>query len=344
MRRSSLAESGLDVSPEEVSRLFAPFVLRRFAPDDPEWTAEIARRQRKIGKRYWKRRLLGWLPSWQRRGDTVLGEYTKAWAGIDYAQYDPGAGAPPRPSPWIWRDECWFASDIGATRVRQLLLVRWIERLRPARVLEVGCGNGVNLMLLAGRFPDVRFAGVDLTRTGPRAAAALQREAVLPRALQDFAPLPLADPSAFRRVRFTTGDAARLPFADRSVDLVLTVLALEQMERVREAALREIARVARRHVLMIEPFREVNDRGWPLRYVVARDYFRGRISELSGYGLVPVAALDDFPQEAYLRACAVLAEVPAAHRSAPAPARAGAEGGRGGCREADRRAGREARS
>jgi SAM-dependent methyltransferase len=164
-------------------------------------------------------------------------------------------------------------------------------------------------MLMAGRFPETRFTGVDLTRTGPRAAAALQREAVLPRALQDFAPLPLADSTAFRRVRFASGDASRLPFADGSFDLVVTVLALEQMERVRERALREVARVSRRHVLMIEPFRECNASGWPMRYVVARDYFRGRIAELSGLGMSPILVTDDFPQEAFLRACAVLAEI-----------------------------------
>lgn len=307
MQRASLAESGLDVSPEEVSRLFAPFVLERHAPGDPAWDAEIARRARKYRRRYWQRRLLGWLPRWQRRGDTVKAEYSKAWASIDYAQYDPSR-TPPRPSPWEWRGERYSASDLGGTRVRQLLLVRMLERLRPRRVLEVGCGNGVNLMLLAGRFPDVSFTGADLTREGPRAAHDLQRAPELPRAMQAYAPLPLADATAFRRVGFVSADASRLPFPDGAFDLVVTILALEQMERVREAALREIARVAGRHTLMIEPFAELNEHGGRLHYAVARDYFRGRIADLPGYGLAPRLALDDFPQEAFLGACLVLAE------------------------------------
>ena len=70
--------------------------------------------------------------------------------------------------------------------------------------------------------------------------------------------MPLADPTAFRRIRFCQGNAPSLPFADGEFDLVTTVLALEQMERVREQALAEVARVACRHTLMIEPFREVN--------------------------------------------------------------------------------------
>lgn len=307
MKPVSLAESGLGIEPEEVARLFEPFVQREFAPSDAEWTRELARRERKIGRRYWRRRLLGPFAARERSHDVVRAEYSKAWAGIDFAEYDPASGIVPRPSPWLWRDRCWFASDVGATRVRQLLLVRLLERLKPRSVLEVGCGNGVNLMLLAGRFPGVSFTGVELTREGARAATELQRADELPKPMQAFAPLPLLDVGAFRRVRFVQGDASRLPLADRSVDLVVTILALEQMERVRQLALAEIARVAGRHTLMIEPFREFNERGPTRRYIVARDYFQGRIADLPSHGLEPELVLNDFPQEFYLRAGAVVA-------------------------------------
>jgi hypothetical protein len=89
---------------------------------------------------------------------------------------------------------------------------------------------------------------------------------------------------------------------------VITVLALEQMERVRPRALAEIARVSARHSLMIEPFQDVNQALWPRLNVMRRDYFRGRIDDLPRYGLEPVLALGDFPQEAFLKTCAVLAE------------------------------------
>jgi hypothetical protein len=42
--------------------------------------------------------------------------------------------------------------------------------------------------------------------------------------------------------------------------------------------------------------------------VIRRDYFRGRIDDLAGYGLQPVVATHDFPQEYFLKACAVLSE------------------------------------
>ena len=189
-----------------------------------------------------------------------------------------------------------------------LSLVRAIELLKPRSVLEVGCGNGINLLLLAGRFPKTRFAGLDLTPEGIAAAQRMQREPVLPDYLQAFAPLPIIDTTSFRRIDFRVGDACALPFEAGGFDLVYTALALEQMERVRDQALGEIARVAGGHAFLIEPFRDVNASGLPRRYVVARDYLQARIADLPRYGLAPLWATADFPQETFLRACAVLAE------------------------------------
>jgi hypothetical protein len=52
---------------------------------------------------------------------------------------------------------------------------------------------------------------------------------------------------------------------------------------VRDKALSEIARVAGRQTLMIEPFRDVNAGLWSRLNVRRRDYFRGSIAELRGY-------------------------------------------------------------
>jgi hypothetical protein len=59
---------------------------------------------------------------------------------------------------------------------------------------------------------------------------------------------------------------------------------------------------------MIEPFRDVNAGLWSRLNVRRRDYFRGSIAEPRGYGLRPVPALNDFPQESFLKTCAVLSE------------------------------------
>ena len=70
----------------------------------------------------------------------------------------------------------------------------------------------------------------------------------------------------------------------------------------------EFARVAGKHTLMIKPFRDVNNKWWQRANVIRRDYFRGRISDLTRYGLRPVLLTEDFPQEVFLKVCAVLSD------------------------------------
>ncbi|HET6468625.1 MAG TPA: class I SAM-dependent methyltransferase [Geminicoccaceae bacterium] len=297
----TLEASGLEVTPDEIRGLFEPFVAQTLAADDPTWRAEIRRRKRKL-LRQAVERVLGR----QRDKARVVEEYDRAWERIDYGMY--ALGRELRfVTPWVWRGRQMLASDAGATRVRQLLLCRAIERLKPRRVLEVGCGNGINLILLAGRFPEIAFTGVDLTEAGVRASQELQKRPALPDAMRAFAPLEVVDPTAFRRIAFHRGDAASLPFADASFDLVCTVLALEQMEQVRERALAEIARTSAGHTLMIEPFADVNADFWPRLNVFRRNYFRGSIAGLRAHGLEPELATADFPQEVFLKACLVLA-------------------------------------
>jgi hypothetical protein len=59
---------------------------------------------------------------------------------------------------------------------------------------------------------------------------------------------------------------------------------------------------------MIEPFADVNRPIWARLNVMRRNYFRGRIGDLTAHGLTPLAATQDFPQEVFLKVCAVLAE------------------------------------
>jgi hypothetical protein len=80
------------------------------------------------------------------------------------------------------------------------------------------------------------------------------------------------------------------------------------MEAIRQSALGEIARVARRHVVMLEPFREFNRWGVPRLYVRTRDYFRGSVAELDRFGLKPVLCVPDMPAEVWLRPALVVCE------------------------------------
>jgi ubiquinone/menaquinone biosynthesis C-methylase UbiE len=92
-------------------------------------------------------------------------------------------------------------------------------------VLDVGTGPGVLLVELAGRRPDLRLTGVDLSADMITAAT---------RNLS-----PFADRAAAR-----VGSATDLPFPDRSFDLVVSSLSLHHWDDP-EAAVPELARVLR---------------------------------------------------------------------------------------------------
>ena len=100
-----------------------------------------------------------------------------------------------------------------------------------------------------------------------------------------------------------------MPLPDNSVDVAFTVLALEQMERVRHRALAELARVARRYVVMIEPFADWNSEPHRRGYIARHDYFASTVDGLRAAGLVPVVATADMPNKLSFRAGIVVAEV-----------------------------------
>lgn len=98
------------------------------------------------------------------------------------------------------------------------------------RVLDVGCGTGSFLPLLAGWMPDGLAVGVDYT------VPMLQ------------AGLPNLD-HAGDRAAFVGGDALRLPFADESFDALTTGFVMRNVVDIR-AAFREMWRVARPGALL----------------------------------------------------------------------------------------------
>jgi ubiquinone/menaquinone biosynthesis C-methylase UbiE len=96
--------------------------------------------------------------------------------------------------------------------------------LAPRTILDVGCGPGYLLRLLAGKFPEAeRLAGLD-------AAPAMVEQATA------------AIPADEHRLTFTVGRAERLPFPDRVFDLVVSTTSFDHWTD-QPAGLRECARV-----------------------------------------------------------------------------------------------------
>jgi SAM-dependent methyltransferase len=296
----SLEELPIRVDPRKIHSAMRPFLVSDSA--SLRWALEVARRRAATLVRMATGR------GSARDRNTIEHEYRNAW-GAAYRRYRLDR-TDLKTKPWEWRGRRLLLDPSAATRLRTVLFAAVLDELKPRRVLEVGSGNGINLLSLAGAFPDTHFTGLELTEEGVEQARTAQSDADIVDIIQSYSPLETRDRSAIGRIDFVRGDASALPFDDSSFDLVMTVLAVEQMESIRAAALAEIARVARRHVLMLEPFRDTNAGGFKRLYVRSRGYFRVSIAELEGFGLVPVWATADYPQEAFLGTALVLAESP----------------------------------
>ena len=301
-----MTDFALKIDDAAIDAAVAPLVERRFEPGDREWRAivdEHAARQRRMRRR---RRLVGWLPWLHRTQTSINYNYSQQWNTIP-PEVDLAHGGVV--VPLSWRDRGYQARATANKRVRLLFLMEAIAQLKPRTILEVGAGNGVNLCLLAARFPEIHITGLELTEGGVTTARRLTSVAAIDPAICAYSPEPLVDTSPFDRIRVVRGNAAKLPFADASFDLVITVLALEQMEEIRSKALAEIRRVARRHTVMVEPFYEWNASGAQRDFVIANDYFAGRIADLPRFGLEPILATDDMPSKLTSRAGLVVSRV-----------------------------------
>lgn len=103
------------------------------------------------------------------------------------------------------------------------------DRVPPRRVVDLGTGTGVLARAAAQRFPEARIEAVDFSR-GMLAVA---------RAISDD-----EAPSRDGRLAWHQADAAELPFADASIDTVVSSFVL-QLVPERAAVYREVRRVLR---------------------------------------------------------------------------------------------------
>lgn len=299
-----MSENLPDPDLSEIQEAMSPYVVERFALDDPEWQRIRRTRARKWRNRVLSRHLFGWMPDTRSLPAFLRGRRTQNYVRSSYEVTWSTHTWPETTSPVSnrqlsmveWQNEGMKVRHGGVARAHLLVLARMVSGLQPRSVLEVGCGNGRNLFVLAGLCPDADWHGIDLTEAGIARAQAVQRDRRLPDPIREFAPLPVGDDTAFRRIQFRQGDATKLPYDDNSFDLVFTKQSLEQMEQVRSAALSEIARVARRYVVMIEPFSDFNQNPIQKNYVRAKDYFSLPVSGLQEFGINPVSATGQFPQ------------------------------------------------
>ena len=102
-----------------------------------------------------------------------------------------------------------------------------IEEIRPANVLDVGCGLGLDYVLYKKNFPSLEYHGVDVCK------------GFIEENKKNF---PEAD--------FRWAKAQELPFEDESIDLVTCRGVLEHLKEP-ETAIKEMARVSSKYVAII---------------------------------------------------------------------------------------------
>ncbi len=272
--------------PSQVEEVFSSGIQRVVPENDPEWETKSGELRAKVNKKaQWWRKLL-------RSGDVdrVRGVYEKKWTPeAALTRFTHRAG---NCDPIVWGNQRYFGYSNWLKRVHLLFLMRIIQTLKPARVLEVGSGMGLNLLLLAAKFPEIKFTGVELTAAGHEIAQTFRASQRLPDQLKEFSPLPLVDNQAHQTVSFFQGSAAQLPFEKNSFDLVYSILALEQMEAIRDEAFGQIAAVCSGHVAMFEPFADWNATPMRRHLIASRKFFSASIADLPSYGLEPVFASD----------------------------------------------------
>lgn len=159
---------------------------------------------------------------------------------------------------WDAKTAEWYAEKYGEYATNRLA-VDSLDDLRPASVLDVGCGTGAALRHASARWPSARFVGVDPV---PRMVE-IARERLAGHAHEDT-------------IEFSVGTAEALPVEDSSVDLVFAFDSLDHWSDV-PAGAREVARVLAAGARVVI----VKDQGVPGQPDDAMSVFQ----EASGLGL-----------------------------------------------------------
>lgn len=154
-------------------------------------------------------------------------------------------------------------------------------------VLELGCGNGINLLAFAVLHPGLKiWRGVELTREGVAAAERMRSRPPLEdlRYLTGLLPEVISERLSRADIRFQQGSILDLPFPDRSFDVVFSRLVLEQLPRDHPKAFREARRVSKKSGLFFEEFREAQKNIFQRMQLKNLDYFRASYRELEQAG------------------------------------------------------------
>ena len=128
-------------------------------------------------------------------------------------------------------------------------------------VLEIGSGNGLNLIALAVAFPNIRFVGLELTKEGVNQAkkALLAKNAIKNLCKFIFGNSVEYKGQEITNIEFIELDVVELSPSIINPDQIFSFLALEQMESVFEGFLKAFKLMKGSSFFLFEPFLEFNN-------------------------------------------------------------------------------------
>jgi ubiquinone/menaquinone biosynthesis C-methylase UbiE len=286
---------------DHFDRLVAPYTLESYSVSDQRWKAIVSAQHKYVNSKLLQRKLLSRFGLTKSAASFRSPEYVKETYDRIWLDHNIPPKAKPGSSQKItyltWRDRGLALVKGSMARSHLDRLIHLIGLLKPRRVLEVGCGSGLNLFPISMVYPEISFSGLELSKSGVDTAKKLVQMNALPEELIDFCPCPVTDRSAFRRVSFVQGTAASLPFEPESFDLVFSRLAIEQMDHIKDQVFREIARVSARNAAFIEPFSDFCQSELQRLSTIKKNHFGSPVSSLAAYRLQVDAVFDDWPQK-----------------------------------------------
>ncbi|MDC0391198.1 class I SAM-dependent methyltransferase [Candidatus Pelagibacter ubique] len=195
-----------------------------------------------------------------------------------------------------YKDSFFLSSNALSTRIHQYLVINKINELKPNSVLEVGCGQGFQLLLLSRLYPEINFFGIDQSDEGIMFAKKFAQKKIIEEELTK--PLKYNfNNSETQNINYSIQDAKKLEFESNSIDLIFTNLALEQMDNIKFEVLSEIKRVSSKYIVLIEPFKDLNNSGIKYLHHSSKQYFNLKYNELVDENYAIVDYQKNFPSQ-----------------------------------------------
>ena len=163
----------------------------------------------------------------------------------------------------------------------------YIKSVGAKKVLELGSGIGINLLVLAILNPSVeKFCGIELTKQG----VAISHQLVKNPPVTDLRYLTgLDEETILARVKperfdIREGDIRKLPWPDKRFDFVFSMWVMEQLPRSYRQAFMEAKRVLSGHALFMEEFAEAQQNIFQKIHLRNVDYFHSSYKEVEKLG------------------------------------------------------------